>query len=172
MSNKRKLIIAGAAAAIVSINSFNLFYSEDPSEAERKKRAKMREESQFKRNNSVSYGPPQTPLVADSSVLLKVLKDRNRNYIGKITHLHAWQFFILADRVKHLIERPRLRRDGSRPIKAGPACKHDHFHRLFFTLKWLNDGQYFRSKEADVGWGKSSLQEDNVHVLMAIIEGK
>ena len=41
----------------------------------------------------------------------------------------------------------------------------------FFCLKWLNDGVFYRTRETEVGWGKSSLQEDCEHVLIAIIEG-
>jgi hypothetical protein len=41
----------------------------------------------------------------------------------------------------------------------------------FFCLRWLNDGNFHRSREAEAGWGKSSLQEDLVHVLIAIVEG-
>jgi hypothetical protein len=38
-------------------------------------------------------------------------------------------------------------------------------------LKWLNDGVFYRTRETEVGWGKSSLQEDCEHVLIAIVEG-
>ena len=41
----------------------------------------------------------------------------------------------------------------------------------YFCLRWLNDGNFHRSREAEAGWGKSSLQEDLVHVLTAIVEG-
>jgi hypothetical protein len=78
---------------------------------------------------------------------------------------------MLADRLKDLIERPRLRADGTRPVKAGPECKHDYLHRLFFCLEWLNDGNFHRSREARAGWGNSTLQDDVIHVLMVIVEG-
>ena len=100
-----------------------------------------------------------------------MIADPNRNYMQKIWHLYSWQFFALADKLKPLIERPRLRSDGTQPIKLGPNCKHDFYHRLFFTLQWLNTGNYYRTTESLVGWGKSSLQEDNKHVLIAIMEG-
>jgi hypothetical protein len=35
----------------------------------------------------------------------------------------------------------------------------------------LNDGLFYRSREADTGYSKSSVHEDIVHVLQAIIEG-
>ena len=49
--------------------------------------------------------------------------------------------------------------------------KFDHFHRLYFCLCWLNDGLFYRSQEAETGWSKTSVQEDLVHVLTAIVEG-
>jgi hypothetical protein len=55
--------------------------------------------------------------------------------------------------------------------KIGPAPKHDFYHRLYFAIKWLNDGAYHRSREADFGWSKTSLQRDLEHCLRAIIEG-
>jgi hypothetical protein len=42
---------------------------------------------------------------------------------------------------------------------------------LFF-LHWLNDGLFYRSREADTGYAKSPIQEDLVQVLQAIIEGQ
>jgi hypothetical protein len=35
----------------------------------------------------------------------------------------------------------------------------------------LNDGNFHRTHETETGWGKSSLQEDTVHVLKAIVDG-
>jgi len=64
-----------------------------------------------------------------------------------------------------------LRADYSQPEKKGHDAKFDHYHRLFFCLEWLNSGSYFNSREAHYGWSKSALQEDNIHVLRAIIEG-
>ncbi len=49
--------------------------------------------------------------------------------------------------------------------------KFDHCHRLLFVLRWLNDGLFYRSREADNGYAKSSVHEDLVHVLQAIVEG-
>jgi hypothetical protein len=42
---------------------------------------------------------------------------------------------------------------------------------VFFVLRWLNDGLFYRSREADPGYAKSCVQEDLVHVLTAIVEG-
>jgi hypothetical protein len=35
----------------------------------------------------------------------------------------------------------------------------------------LNDGNFYRTREADIDYGKSSIQEDTIHVLQAIVEG-
>jgi hypothetical protein len=59
--------------------------------------------------------------------LLDVLVDDNRAYMHKVTQ------------------------------NAGRACKHDYLHRLYFCLKWLNNGILFCSRELETGWGKSSV---------------
>jgi hypothetical protein len=88
------------------------------------------------------------------------------------TRLHGWQFFLLADHLKDLIENPRLHPDGTRPANnIHSKCKLDHFHRLYYCLKWLNDGNFYKTQEADIGYGKSSIHEDTIHVLQAIVEG-
>jgi len=35
----------------------------------------------------------------------------------------------------------------------------------------LNDGDFYRTQEAEIGYGKSSIHEETVHVLQAIVEG-
>ena len=147
-----------------------VFIADSPAESRRKRKRKERLDSQFKRNVRPTFGPPEISL-QPIPVLDRILADPNRNYMQKICHLYAWQFFALAERLKPLIERPRIRPDGTRPIKTGPSCRHDYLHRLFFTLSWLNSGNYYRTTESEVGWGKSSLQEDNKHILIAIMEG-
>jgi len=86
--------------------------------------------------------------------------------IHKLAHVHSWQFFLLAERLHPEIEQPRYGK-----LKLGPHYKHDHFHRLFFCLKWLNDDNFFRTWEVLSGWGKSSIHLDTCHVLQAIVEG-
>jgi hypothetical protein len=73
--------------------------------------------------------------------------------------------------LKDLIDRPQLQDDGTQPPRNGWSVKHDHYHYLFFCLEWLNEGTFHRTRETQAGWSKSSMQEDFVHVLMAIIEG-
>ena len=127
----------------------------------------------YKRNVSVRYGSPTSNLQV-IPCLDRLLTDENRAYIHKVTHLHQWQFLMLSNKLKTLIERPRSRRsDGTRPLAATPQkpCKFDFHHRLFLCLKWLNDGNFHRTRETETGWGKSSIQQDNDHILMAIIEG-
>jgi len=103
--------------------------------------------------------------------LEEVISDSDRQYMKKLTHLHEWQFFLLADLLKDLILRPGLRNDGTRPERIYKPSKHDYFHRLFFCLCWLSDGLHCHSHDCETGWGKSSLQEDLIHVLIAIVEG-
>jgi len=140
--------------------------------AREKRLAKKRKRvlAPYKRNVSLRYGPPTNNLVPRNR-LEEVIRDSDRQYMKKLTHLHEWQFFVLANLLKDLILRPRLRNDGTRPERIYKPAKHDYFHRLFFCLCWLNDGLHYRSRECETGWGKSSLQEDLVHVLIAIVEG-
>jgi hypothetical protein len=42
---------------------------------------------------------------------------------------------------------------------------------IIFCSSWLQDGKFHRSREAEDGWNKSSLQEDLAHVLTTIVEG-
>jgi hypothetical protein len=53
-------------------------------------------------------------------------------WIPKEDHSSStWQFFLLADQLKQLIERSQ---DNSMSLKVGPDPKHDYYHRLFFML--------------------------------------
>ena len=113
----------------------------------------------------------QQRLLSLNPVSNNLLADENRAYIHKHTHLHAWQFFTLADRLKDLIERPRMRSDGTRPVRNRRPVTHDFYHRLFFCLEWLNEGTFHRTRESRAGWAKSSIHDDVIHVLTAIVEG-
>jgi hypothetical protein len=35
-----------------------------------------------------------------------------------------------------------LRDDGTQMPRNGQSVKHDHYHRLFFCLEWLNEGTF------------------------------
>jgi hypothetical protein len=124
-----------------------------------------------KRNLSVEYGRSTTYL--DYIPHLEcILQDITRPYMKDVTQIHGWQFFLLADHLKDLIECPRLHPNGTCPeMYNNMNCYLDHYHRLYYCLKWLNDGNFYRTREADIGYGKSSIQEDTIHVLQAIVEG-
>jgi len=167
------MLVAAAAICIHQLLvSYYIIFDDVPtaSEARAAKRRK-RELTSYKRNLSVEYGRPTTNL-EHIPHLEHILQDMNRPYMKDVTHLHGWQFFLLADHLKDLIKRPRLHPNGTRPANnIHSKCKLDHFHRLYYCLKWLNDGNFYRTREADIGYGKSSIHEDTVHVLQAIVEG-
>jgi hypothetical protein len=77
--------------------------------------------------------------------LAEILNDPDRAYMKSVTHLHEWQFFILSKKLKDLILRPRLQIDGTRPEVHCKPPKFDHHHRLFFVLRWLNDGLFYKT---------------------------
>jgi hypothetical protein len=144
-----------------------IFYDHPTRYEARMEKKRKRELTPYKRNVSLKVGPPETTL-EPVRVVDDVLADDNHEYMRKMTHLHPWQFFVLADHLKDLIERPRANHES---VKVGPTPKHDHYHRLFLALKWLNDGNFHRTREADFGWSKTSLQRDLEHVLRATVEG-
>jgi len=49
----------------------------------------------------------------------------------KLSHLHEWQFFALAEKLEPLIIHPRQRKDGSRPQVCQGPPKFDHFHHVY-----------------------------------------
>jgi hypothetical protein len=79
-----------------------------------------------KRNVSLHVGPPETELEF-VRVLEDILADDNRECIKKTTDLNSWYFFLLADHLKDLIDRPRTNHAS---VKVGPMPKHGHYHRL------------------------------------------
>ena len=172
MSNSERkqkfIVLASAAVAAISAS----FFIEELTTDERHEKKRKRNLAPYKRNQSDQLGTPTTELQA-VPCLHRLLADDNRAYVKHTTHLHTWQFLALAEKLKPLVERPRLRSDGTRAPNMNPQkpCKFDYKHRLFFCLKWLNDGNVFRTREAEIGWSKSAIQEDLMHVLMAVIEG-
>jgi hypothetical protein len=150
--------------AVVAVHHFitvvYFIFFEIPTALEnRVKKKRKREETTYKQNVSIKFDRPTTTLNAKQS-LEEVLLDDNWAYMHKLIHLHSWQFFMLAERLQPFIKRSR---DGK--LKVGPHCKHDHFHRLFFCLKWLNDGNFFRTREEDIRCGMLSIHRDNCRVL-------
>jgi len=165
------LFLTLVAAAHQLICSFYILFDDLPTVQEKKRDLKRkRQMTPYKRNVSCRYSTATSALVA-KDCLGGILEDSNRAYMKSVTHLHEWQFFALAEKLKDLILHPRLRPDGTRPKVRCKPLKFDIYHRLFFVLRWLNDGMYYRSRETDTGYAKSSVHEDLVHVLHAIVEG-
>ena len=55
---------------------------------------------------------PQYHYSQPIEVLHNLLRDPARRYISKLCHMEAWQFLMLAKRLKPFVERPRRKRDG------------------------------------------------------------
>jgi hypothetical protein len=125
----------------------------------------------YKLNVAVKYGT-HTVLLQPKNRLADVLQDSDRAYMKKLTHLHEWQFHLLSDLLKDRTLQPRQRDSGSPPLHIFKPVKVDYKHCLFYCLCWLNDGNFHNwTRQVEAGWGTSSLQEDLVHVLIAIVEG-
>jgi hypothetical protein len=165
------VVLACVAAVQLLITAYSILF-DDLLTAREKRLAKKRQHelTPYKRNISAQYSTPVS-LLEQHNCLAKVLQESDRAYMKNLTHLHEWQFFALAEKLEPLIIRARQRDDGSRPEVRQRPPKFDHFHRLYFCPHWLNGGLFYRSREAETGWCKSSLQEDLVHVLTAIVEG-
>jgi hypothetical protein len=128
----RNLIIAAMAATQQLLSSFLIMFDDVPTKHDKKaSKKRLRELTPYKRNVSPRYGKPTTNLQANP-ILKHILRDDNRAYMHHSTHLHPGQFFLLAEHLKDLILRPRLRADGSRPNRLGCSVRHDNYHRLFF----------------------------------------
>jgi hypothetical protein len=70
------------------------------SEARGAKRHKH-ELTPYKRNLSVAYNQP-TANLEHVPQLEQIIQDINRVYMIDVTHLHGWQFFLLANCLKDL----------------------------------------------------------------------
>jgi hypothetical protein len=173
MDEHHRMLVAAAAICIHQLLvSYFIIFDDVPTASEaRAAKRHMYELTPYKRNLSVEYGRPTTNL-EHIPHLERILQDINRPYMKDATHLHGWQFFLLANCLKDLIKCPRLHPNGTHPeIYNHKKCYLDHYHRLYYCLKWLNDGNFYWTQEADIGYCKSSIQEDTVHVLQAIVEG-
>jgi hypothetical protein len=105
MDEHHKMLVAAAAICIhqLLVSYFNIFDDvPTASEAHAAKRRK-REHTPYKRNLSVEYGRPTINL-EHIPHLECILQDINRLYMKDLTHLHGWQFFLLADHLKDLIQ--------------------------------------------------------------------
>jgi len=158
--HKMLLVVAAICIHQLLVSHFIIFDDVPTASEARTTKRHKRELTPYKRNLSVEYGRPATNL-EHVPHLERIFQDMNRPYMKDLTHLHGWHFFLLADRLKDLIECPRLRPDGTPPAnKIHSKCKLDHFHHLYYCLKWLNEGNSYRTQEADIGYGKSSIHED------------
>jgi hypothetical protein len=98
MDEHHMMLVAVAAICIHQLLvSYYIIFDDVPtaSEARTAKRHK-RELTPYKRILSVEYGRPTTNL-EHIPHLERILQDINRPYMKDITHLHGWQFFLLAD---------------------------------------------------------------------------
>ena len=147
MDEHHRMLVAAAAICIHQLLvSYYIIFDDVPtaSEARAAKRRK-RELTSYKRNLSVEYGRPTTNL-EHIPYLERILQDINRPYMKDVTHLHGWQFFLLADCLKDLIKRPRLHPNGTHPANNNcKRCYLDRYHHLYYCLKWLNDGNFYRT---------------------------
>jgi hypothetical protein len=126
-------LVATIVATQQLLAAYTVLFDDVPTKWEKRMAKKRKRElTPYKRNVSVRYSRP-TSALEPVNMLQHILNDTNRGYMHKLTHLHEWQFFLLADRLKDLILRPRLRNDGTRPLRTCKPPKHDYFHRLFFA---------------------------------------
>jgi hypothetical protein len=173
MDHQYMVVVAAAAICIQQLLAAYMIIFDDVLTASEARAAKKRkhELTPYKRNLSVVYGTPTTEL-EHIPALERILQDINRPYMKNVTHLHGWQCFDFAAHLQPLIDRPRLQKDGTQPlVNLHKKTKADHYHDLYYCLKWLNDSNFFRTREAEIDLGKSTIHEDTVHVLEAIVEG-
>jgi hypothetical protein len=117
MEEHHRMLVAAAAICFHQLLlSFVLLFDDVPTASEARAAKRRRSElTPYKRNLSMEYGTPTTNL-EHVPHLEHILQDINRSYMKDVTHLHGWQFFLLGDRLKDLIEWPRLRPDGTHPV--------------------------------------------------------
>ena len=127
------VVVAAAAICIQQLLAAYLIVFDDVPTASEARAAKKRkrELTPYKRNLSVVYGTPTTEL-EHIPALERIFQDINRPYMKSVTHLHGWQFFDLAAHLQPLIDHPKLRKDGTRPlVNLRKKTKADHYHRLY-----------------------------------------
>jgi hypothetical protein len=128
LSNDEILLLMAAGAVVHQfiVATYFIFLDSIPTLFEKRMaKKKKREMAPYKRNASMRYITPTLDLVLQK-ILENVFADENRAYTKKVTHLHAWQLLMLAAKLKHLIEPPRLRSSGERPgRKYGRMMKFD-----------------------------------------------
>jgi hypothetical protein len=107
MLNNDEILLLMAAGAVVHqfiAATYFIFLDSIPTLFEKRMAKKRkREMAPYNRNVSMRYDTPTLDLVLQP-ILENVFADENRAYAKKITYLHAWQFLLLAAKLKHLIE--------------------------------------------------------------------
>ncbi len=127
------VVVAAAAICIQQLlAAYMIIFDDVPTASEaRAAKKRKRELTPYKRNLSVVYGTPTTKL-EHIPALKRILQDINQPYMKSVTQLHGWQFFDLAARVQPLIDRPKLQKDGTRPlVNLRKKSKTDHYHHLY-----------------------------------------
>jgi hypothetical protein len=136
MDEHHRMLVAAAAICIHQLLvSYFIIFDDVPTASEARAANRCKPElTPYKRNLSVEYGRPATNL-EHISHLERILQDINRPYMKDVTHLHGWQFFLLADHLKDLIQRQRLHLNGTHPeIYNNKKCYLDHYHHLYYCL--------------------------------------
>ncbi len=109
-NNNTNAIFVVAVTVVVSqlMAAYTIFFDDVPTKFEqRMRKRKERELTPYTKNLSVQYGPLTSELVPQP-MLDRLLLDKRRVYMFKVMHLHTWQFMMLANRLKELIEKPRF----------------------------------------------------------------
>ena len=94
------VVLACVAAVHQIITAYIILFDDVPTTRERRLLKKRKWElTPYKRNVSARYSRPVVALEA-RNCLADVLQDSDRAYMKKLTHLHEWQFFALAEILK------------------------------------------------------------------------
>jgi len=105
------LVLTGAMITFQQAAAFIVIHDIPTKKELAAEKKRKRALAPYKRNLSIQYGRP-TSVLQVIPCLGRLLTDENRAYIHKVTHLHQWQFMMLADKLKALIERPRRHEHG------------------------------------------------------------
>ena len=103
------MVIVDAAALCIHqlLAAYLIIFDDVPTASKARVKRHKHKLTPYKRNLLVTYAWPTTNL-EHVSHLECILQDINRPYMKDVTHHHRWQFFLLADCLKDLIERPRI----------------------------------------------------------------
>jgi hypothetical protein len=137
MDHQYMVVVAAAAICIQQLlAAYMIIFDDVPTASEARATKKRKHELiPYKRNLSVVYGTSTTEL-EHIPALERILQDINRPFMKSVTHLHGWQFFDLTAHLQPLINHPKLRKDGTRPlVNLRKKTKAVYHHRLYYCLK-------------------------------------